>query len=739
MIKKHFKNLSPLWTVLTWLIVIVHIAPIAWMVWASLMGNNELMQGKLVPAPKSNDLIFADAHDSGDYIIGDRNGGLVRYNIQTGKYKKLNLNTTAASYLAKGDSLWVFSANKGLMLVSLEKMSVIKKQKWSWFKNDFNEIDHSYFTKQKVLQSLFEHENMHGQLAEMLNHYSLIPGAWRPSLAKVTGVVFPADSSVVDSLNKVISYPEMVEKVLEGGQEYNEWVNPMIINLFARKDLNDQEARELFRWCLAERFPVKLIRHQQMFWNNVWVSKIPSSGHGTSIKFCGDNTLCLALWWDDFPGIAFYDIVNEKTEWITLRHGLPTTAIQHLLPINKEKLLAVSDEGLLLIDLVEKDLEKVFLFGEAGLPYLDRSEIYCELLDDDNVLIAYGQDLLKFNFSLGEAENIQFKGLEGLISGVTSLHITTERVYLGTSEGVIITDKNFGTVQHIDELFIDVTTNRALDLVVHELQEIGDNTAILGAMGHLVVLEPKTGQVWLRQEFPQGMPDLNWQNYQDLWKSVPFGVFLRNSLVVCISVMLISMLVATFGGYAIARFDFPGKKFLSNGILSTQIIPNILYLIPIFLTFTALQQYLAINFINSWSGMIIVYSAFFIPMALWILQSVFASIPKELEEAALLDGCSAFEAFLKIALPVALPSIIAAGGYIFLLAWDELMFAWVLSTDLNSATIPVGVRLTAGQFQNRYDLLMAATTVATIPVLLLFLLLNKRLINSLSSEARGSS
>jgi len=110
------------------------------------------------------------------------------------------------------------------------------------------------------------------------------------------------------------------------------------------------------------------------------------------------------------------------------------------------------------------------------------------------------------------------------------------------------------------------------------------------------------------------------------------------------------------------------------------------------------------------------------------------AIPKELEEAARIDGCSQFQVFWHIVLPLAVPGIIATGVYIFLTAWDELMFAWVLC-NADTMTIPVGIRLFVGNYQNRFDLMMAAATVATIPVMVLFFMLQKYIIKGLTAGA----
>ncbi len=224
------------------------------------------------------------------------------------------------------------------------------------------------------------------------------------------------------------------------------------------------------------------------------------------------------------------------------------------------------------------------------------------------------------------------------------------------------------------------------------------------------------------------------ENYIDMWENIDFGLFLRNSLIVCGATMVIAMIFATMAAYSLARFRFPGSLFVSTSILATQMIPAIMFLIPIYSMFVRFQVVTGIQVIGTLPGLIFIYSAFFIPFSIWIMRGFFAAIPIEIEEAALIDGCSKLGIFVKIVIPLALPGIIATGIFIFLTAWDELMFAWVL-TEARSMTIPVGIRLFVGNFQNRYDLVMAAATVSTIPVLILFFLMQKHIVRGLTAGA----
>lgn len=223
------------------------------------------------------------------------------------------------------------------------------------------------------------------------------------------------------------------------------------------------------------------------------------------------------------------------------------------------------------------------------------------------------------------------------------------------------------------------------------------------------------------------------QNYPDMWARVQFGKFLLNSLIICGSATVIATFLASLTGYALARFRFPGADLFSMAALGTQLIPGTLFLIPLFLTFLTIRNATGVPLVGSNFGAIVLYVGFFLPMSLFILRSFFAAIPVDLEEQAMVDGCTRFGAFMRVALPLAGPGLVSTAVYVFLTAWDELVFAWVL----NVQTIPVGIRLFTGVAgsQNRYELMSAAAVVVTIPVAITFFLLQKRFVSGLTAGA----
>lgn len=226
-----------------------------------------------------------------------------------------------------------------------------------------------------------------------------------------------------------------------------------------------------------------------------------------------------------------------------------------------------------------------------------------------------------------------------------------------------------------------------------------------------------------------------WQNYADMWVNVDFFNFLKNSLIVCVTTTVIATLTATFAAYALARFRFRGSDTISLGITVTQVIPGMLFFLPLYMLYRNLGVNWNFQMLDSYRGLIFLYVALFTPASIWIMRGYFVSIPRELEDAAVIDGCSRFGAFVRIVLPISAPGIIATATFIFLLAWDELFFAWALTSSPEVQTIPVGIRLFVGQFQHRYDLMMAAATVCTLPVLIAFFACQRFFIKGMTAGA----
>lgn len=344
------------------------------------------------------------------------------------------------------------------------------------------------------------------------------------------------------------------------------------------------------------------------------------------------------------------------------------------------------------------------------------------VIDEEKELVVDRKD-----FGITLFEDIVIKDSKAYIVSPTGLRVAniyTGQVY-SDSQKLVRELKDGETVDPAS----DYSSSEATRIIAN-----GDEFIIGSSYGRVSFINDLSAKPYDSLQLPLGHRLVMVENYADLWKNIDFGLYLKNSIIISGFTMLFAMILATLASYALVRFNFPGNKGFGVSILATQMIPQIMYLIPIFIMFKWISDVSGISIQGTHAGLTFIYTAFFVPFSIWILRSFFASIPIELEESARVDGCNAFQVFYKITLPLAIPGIVATGIYVFLQAWDELMFAWIL-TDSNTLTIPIGIRLFVGNYQNRYDLMMAAATVATLPVLILFFLLQKHIVKGLTAGA----
>jgi multiple sugar transport system permease protein len=222
--------------------------------------------------------------------------------------------------------------------------------------------------------------------------------------------------------------------------------------------------------------------------------------------------------------------------------------------------------------------------------------------------------------------------------------------------------------------------------------------------------------------------------FGEMWKNIDFERYLANSIVICTGAAALATAFASSAGYALARFRFRGDRAYGLTVIGTQLIPGSLFLLPVFLGFVWLGQNTPVELLDTHAGMILVYTAFFTPLAIYFMRAFFQAIPRELEEAALVDGCTRFGAFVRVVIPNAAPGLLATFVYAFLFAWDELLFATAL-TEQTAETIPIGIRNFIGNYNEEYDQLMAAGVVSTIPVLIAFFATQRWLVKGLTAGA----
>jgi multiple sugar transport system permease protein len=222
--------------------------------------------------------------------------------------------------------------------------------------------------------------------------------------------------------------------------------------------------------------------------------------------------------------------------------------------------------------------------------------------------------------------------------------------------------------------------------------------------------------------------------FRDMWSTVEFSRYLVNSAIICTSAAALATAFASTAGYALARFRFRGAKPFGLALIGTQLIPGSMFLLPVFLGFLWLGRHTPVALFDTRLGIVLVYTAFFTPVAIYFLRSFFQAIPRELEDAALVDGCTPFGAFWRIVLPNALPGLVATFVYAFLFAWDELLFVAAL-TEHNAETLPIGMRNFIGNYSQDYGQLMAAGVVSTLPVVIAFFATQRWLVRGLQAGA----
>ncbi|KZS51156.1 carbohydrate ABC transporter permease [Rhizobium anhuiense] len=220
-----------------------------------------------------------------------------------------------------------------------------------------------------------------------------------------------------------------------------------------------------------------------------------------------------------------------------------------------------------------------------------------------------------------------------------------------------------------------------------------------------------------------------WDHYAFVLEHSAFPTFFKNSLIVSTATAVTVTICASLSGYALSRFNFRAKYWIVALMLLTQMFPLVMLVAPIFKILSPL------HLTNSLTGLVIVYTAFNVPFATFLMQSFFDGIPRDLEEAAMIDGATQFTAFRQIILPLTLPGIAATLGFVFTAAWSELLFALMLINGNDAATFPVGLLTFVSKFSVDFGQMMAAGIMALIPAGLFFLLIQRYLVQGLTAGA----
>jgi len=236
----------------------------------------------------------------------------------------------------------------------------------------------------------------------------------------------------------------------------------------------------------------------------------------------------------------------------------------------------------------------------------------------------------------------------------------------------------------------------------------------------------------VRSKFQWIPSNLTIEPYKDIWKTIPLAHYFVNSLIVSVSATVISVTLAIFAAYAISRYRFRGRTAFNITVLSTQMFPGILFLLPLFVIFVNIERSFGITLYGTYLGLIITYLTSSLSFSIWIVVGYFISIPRELEEAALTEGATPIGALFRILIPVSVPGIAAVAIYAFITAWGEVLFASVLTTD-STRTLAIGLRNYSSQTNVYWNQLMAAAIVVSLPVVIGFLAAQRWIVRGLTA------
>jgi trehalose/maltose transport system permease protein len=228
-------------------------------------------------------------------------------------------------------------------------------------------------------------------------------------------------------------------------------------------------------------------------------------------------------------------------------------------------------------------------------------------------------------------------------------------------------------------------------------------------------------------------PDASWANYRSLFDTAeqPFGTHLLNSVMVSVSVVALSILIGVSAAYALGRISFKGRGLLLVTVLAVSMFPQVAVLSGMFELIQSLGLY------NRALGLVLPYLIFTLPFTVWVLTTFMKQLPKELEEAAIMDGCGPARIIVRVFMPLLWPALVSTGLLAFIAAWNEFLFALTFVVDNAQRTVPVSISLISGA--SRYEIpwgkIMAASVLVTLPLIVLVLIFQKKIVSGLTAGA----
>lgn len=222
---------------------------------------------------------------------------------------------------------------------------------------------------------------------------------------------------------------------------------------------------------------------------------------------------------------------------------------------------------------------------------------------------------------------------------------------------------------------------------------------------------------------------VTFENYVAIWTRSNFPTLITNSAVVTLTTVVICVVIGTLASYAVARYRFRGRRELMLFYLVVRMFPAVMIIVPLFILMRS------VGLLDSRLGLALAYTTFLLPVFIWMMKGFFDAVPSELEDAARIDGASRIGAMLRIVLPLVMGGLVATAVFVAIGAWNEFLFALMLTTSTGSRTWPVGLQLMVGEFQLPWGALSAGGIISIIPVILLFAIVQRAMVRGLTAGA----
>jgi multiple sugar transport system permease protein len=217
--------------------------------------------------------------------------------------------------------------------------------------------------------------------------------------------------------------------------------------------------------------------------------------------------------------------------------------------------------------------------------------------------------------------------------------------------------------------------------------------------------------------------------YGKVFSNPAYLRYFFNSYVVAFATTFVCIVMATLAGYGLSRFHFRGEQLVQLFVVGTQMVPPISLVIPFFILISQLGMY------DSYPALVLTYASFALPLATLMLANYFATVPREIEEAAFIDGCGRLRALWAVVFPISVPGVVATSVYAFMLSWNDLLFALTLTQSNQMRTVPVGIALLQTQHAFDWNVMMAVSILASIPLLVGFVFVQRYLVSGLTGGA----